>query len=453
MGVVQPRRLRDPIWVRRQMSNSLPTELRIPSLGRCAISSPGLEREWGRAEKSWVRDDSRILLYDGIPAPEGGSHAVELAGPRREIYFSPAKCKFAVVTCGGLCPGINDVIRSLVMHAHYCYGVSNFVGIPYGYQGLNPECGHMPIALTPERVSKIQHLGGSVLGSSRGGQDPGVMVGRLEQLGVNALFVVGGDGSQRGARAIHLEAERRGMELSVVGIPKTIDNDLRYMDRSFGYLTAFSEAFRAVSVAHAEARGVRNGIGLVRLMGRDSGFIACSAAVASAEANFVLIPEVPFELRGAKGLLCCLERRLAARSHALIVVAEGAGQHLMGDVERERDASGNVKHGDIGRFLQAEITRYFAEKQIAANIRYIDPAYLVRGVVATPEDRVFCLQLARNAVHAAMCGKTGVVVASWHNRFVHLPVDLVAQGCNRVDPAGDLWRSVLESTGQPATMC
>ena len=435
------------------MSNSPSTELRIPNLGRCAIISPGLEREWGRAEKSWIPDDSRILLHDEIPAPEGSVHAVELAGPRREIYFSPARCKFAVVTCGGLCPGINDVIRGLVMHAHYCYGVSDFVGIPYGYAGLNPACGHAQVALTPERVSKIQHLGGSVLGSSRGEQDPAVMVSRLEQLGVNALFVVGGDGSQRGAREIHLEAARRGFKLAVVGIPKTIDNDLRYMDRSFGYLTAFSEAFRAVSVAHAEARGVRNGVGLVRLMGRDSGFIACSAAIASAEANFVLIPEVPFELSGDKGLLRCLERRLAARNHALIVVAEGAGQHLMGDLERRLDASGNVKHGDIGRFLHAEITRHFAGKKIAANLRYIDPAYLVRGVVATPEDRVFCLQLARNAVHAAMCGKTGVVVASWHNRFVHLPVDLVAQGCNRVDPAGDLWRSVLESTGQPAAMC
>lgn len=434
------------------MSNSASTELRIPRLGLCTISSPGLEREWGRTEKSWILDDARILLHDEVPAPEGRALTIELAGPRREIYFSPARCKFAVVTCGGLCPGINDVIRGLVMHAHYCYGVSDFVGIPYGYEGLNPACGHKPVALTPERVSKIQHLGGSVLGSSRGKQDAGVMVSTLEQLGVNALFVVGGDGSQRGAREIHLEAARRGIEIAVVGIPKTIDNDLRYMDRSFGYLTAFSEAFHAVSVAHAEARGVRNGIGLVRLMGRDSGFIACSAAIASAEANFVLIPEVPFELNGDKGLLCCLEQRLAARNHALIVVAEGAGQHLMGDLERKFDASGNVKHGDIGRFLHAEIARHFSEKQIAANIRYIDPAYLVRGVVATPEDRVFCLQLARNAVHAAMCGKTGVVVASWHNRFVHLPIDLVAQGCNRVDPAGGLWRSVLESTGQPATM-
>ena len=434
------------------MPNLSFTELRIPTLGRCVNSSPGLEREWGRAERSWIPEDARILLDDCIPAPPGALQSIELAGPRREIYFAPAECKFAVVTCGGLCPGINDVIRSLVMHAHYCYGISNFLGIPYGYAGLNPRFGYAPIALTPERVSKIQHLGGSVLGSSRGQHDVGGMVDRLQDLGVNALFVVGGDGSQRGAREIYLESNRRGLDLSVVGIPKTIDNDLRYMDRSFGYLTAFSEAFRAVSVAHAEARGVRNGIGLVRLMGRDSGFIACSAAIASAEANFVLIPESPFQLGGEKGLLACLERRLAARTHALIVVAEGAGQDLMTGVEREKDASGNVQHGDIGKFLQAEIARYFSQKKILVNIRYMDPAYLVRGVVATPEDRVFCLQLARHAVHAAMCGKTGLVVASWHNRFVHLPVDLVAKGCNRVDPAGELWRTVLESTGQPAVM-
>jgi 6-phosphofructokinase 1 len=277
------------------------------------------------------------------------------------------------------------------------------------------------------------------------------MVSQLEAHGVQALFVVGGDGSQRGARDLYEEVARRGGRISVVGIPKTIDNDLLYMDRSFGYLTASSEAFRTIEVAHAEARGARNGIGLVKLMGRDSGFIACAAALASAEANFVLIPEVRFGLDGEGGLLRCLEGRLRERGHALIVVAEGAGQHLLPQAVGS-DRSGNKRHWDIGAYLKAQIEAHFQAAKTDVSLKYIDPGYQLRGVVATPEDRIFCLQLARHAVHAAMTGRTGMVVALWHQRYVHLPVHLVAEGIRRVNPEGDLWRCVLESTGQPARM-
>lgn len=431
-------------------------DMRIFTLGECRFDSPGLIREWGLGAKSWVEDHHRILLEDrflcGEPFPDAGLRSVERAGPRRKVFFEPEKTTCAVVTCGGLCPGINDVIRSLVMHAFHGYGVRRFLGIPFGFEGLNPAEGHLPLSLNPALVSRIQHLGGSVLGTSRGPQQPAVMLKHLEHLGVDALFVVGGDGSQRGAWAIHEEASRRNRPLAVVGIPKTIDNDLRFMDRSFGHLTAFSEAFRSVSVAHAEARGARRGVGLVRLMGRDSGFIACSAALATAEANFVLIPEVPFALEGASGLLACLERRLDARGHALIVAAEGAGQHFFTNQPCAVDASGNRRYGDIGLFLKEAITKHFRGLHAEVNLKYMDPTYQLRGVVATPEDRIFCLQLARHAVHAAMSGKTGLVVACRHNRFVHLPMPAVTRGRNRVDPEGDLWRCVLESTGQPVRM-
>jgi len=421
-----------------------------------------LLREWGAAPKSWVEDCERILLDDSVVGDNGVAARAELcadrlsvekAGPRRMIFFQPESTTCAIVTCGGLCPGINDVIRSLVMHAHYGYGVRRVLGLRYGYEGLNAECGHAPIELTPERVAKIQHMGGSVLGTSRGRQNASTMVARLEALDVQILFVVGGDGSQRGARDIVEEVTRRGLALSVIGIPKTIDNDLLYMDRSFGYLTAFSEASRSLGVAHAEARGARNGIGLVKLMGRDSGFIACAAALATAEANFVLIPEVPFRLEGGAGLLACLEQRLHARRHALVVVAEGAGQDLFAQRTVETDASGNRLYEDIGVFLKEHIAAFFQARNRGCNLRYIDPGYQLRGVVATPEDRIFCLQLARHAVHAAMTGKTGMVVALWHQRYVHLPLQLVAGGRRKVDVEGDLWRSVLESTGQPAKMC
>ena len=439
------------------MAFSFHRSLFIPRLGPCPLPSPGLDREWGCGGASWISDGERILLDDTVrassdtPLPEEWV-SVEKAGPRRRIFFDPAATTCAVVTCGGLCPGINDVIRSIVMHAHYGYGVRRILGLRYGYEALNSRFGHAPVELTPERVAKIQHLGGSVLGTSRGPQPASEMVSQLEAHGVQALFVVGGDGSQRGARDLYEEVARRGGRISVVGIPKTIDNDLLYMDRSFGYLTASSEAFRTIEVAHAEARGARNGIGLVKLMGRDSGFIACAAALASAEANFVLIPEVRFGMDGESGLLRCLERRLRERGHALIVVAEGAGQHLLPHEATRSDRSGNKKHGDIGAYLKAQIEAHFHTSKTDITLKYIDPGYQLRGVVATPEDRTFCLQLARHAVHAAMTGRTGMVVALWHQRYVHLPVHLVAEGIRRVNPEGDLWRCVLESTGQPARM-
>jgi 6-phosphofructokinase 1 len=330
--------------------------------------------------------------------------------------------------------------------------VKRILGIQYGYEGLDPDFGHEPLELTPELVMNIAKFGGSFLGSSRGKRDIKVMVNRLEALGVNILYVIGGDGSQRGAQAIYEEVQRRGTRLAVIGVPKTIDNDIMFMDRSFGYQTAFAVAFHAVASAHTEARGARNGLGLVKLMGRDSGFIACSAALATGEANAVLIPEVPFKLEGKNGLLAVIEDRIATRGHAVIITAEGAGQDLITDSNHATDASGNKLHADIGVFLKDRIIGHFKEKKIELNLKYIDPSYLIRSVPASPEDRIFCLNLGRHAVHAGMAGKTGMVVARWHQSYVHLPMSLVTRGRRKVDPTGDLWRSVVESTGQPARM-
>jgi len=432
--------------------------LAISNLGPRKVPSPSHGRGYSVEGSAWHSDGDRILLNDHIDHIErtisSGKplRSIELAGPRREIFFNPAETCAAIVTCGGLCPGINDVIRAIVMQAHYGYGIQRILGIPYGYEGLNPAYGHQVHELTPAGVCDIHYFGGSLLSSSRGRQDVTVMVDRLAELGVNQLFVIGGDGSQRGANAIFHEARARGIPLAVVGVPKTIDNDLLYMDRSFGYQTAFTAAYQAVISAHTESRGARNGVGLVKLMGRDSGFIACSAALATGEANFVLIPEVPFQLEGETGLFAQLERRLASSGHAVIITAEGAGQDLLDCDQNTTDASGNHRHGDIGIFLKQAITQHFNAKQTELNLKYIDPSYMIRSVPAAPEDRVFCYNLGRHAVHAAMAGKTGMVVARWHERFVHLPMDLVSSGRRKVDPHGDLWRSVLESTGQPASI-
>jgi 6-phosphofructokinase 1 len=435
-----------------------PDDLQITSLGPRVIPSPGWKRDFSAEGTGWHSDGDRILLNDHFDSVSASMRdgieppTLELAGPRHEIFFDPAQTCCAIVTCGGLCPGINDVIRAIVMQAYYVYGVRRILGIQYGYEGLDPAYGHKPLELTPDDVRNIPYFGGSFLGSSRGKQDTKVMVNRLEALGVSMLFVIGGDGSQRGAHDIFEEVRRRGGRMSIVGVPKTIDNDLMFMDRSFGYQTAFAAAFHAVTAAHTEARGARNGVGLVKLMGRDSGFIACSAALATGEANAVLIPEVPFALEGPNGLFEILELRLANRGHAVVIVSEGAGQDHIPTTGQTTDASGNKRHEDIGVYLKERITRHFHEKKVELNLKYIDPSYLIRSVPAAPEDRIFCLNLGRHAVHAAMAGKTGMVVARWHQRYVHLPMSLVTRGRRKVDPNGDLWRSVVEATGQPARL-
>ncbi len=432
-----------------------PSSLTIRSLGERKISSP-LERLMaeGTPGHTFYTDDHRVLVKHELPdvsrmIAEGKEFpCFEVAGPRRKIFFDPGQTNCAIVTCGGLCPGLNDVIRAIVMQAYYRYGVRRIYGIPYGFEGLIPEYGHAVMNLTPDAVGSIHEFGGTWLGTSRGPQDVLRMVDRLQELNVNILFVIGGDGSQRGALAIEQEARRRGAKLSVVGIPKTIDNDMIYMDKSFGYETAAAAAVQAVHAAHTEARSARGGIGLVKLMGRHSGFIACSAAIASGEVNAVLIPEVPFALDGDHGFLEVIRQRVVSRGHAVVIVAEGAGQEYVG-TSGQTDASGNVRLGDIGHFLKDKLCEHFKKCQTAITLKYIDPSYMIRSVPASPQDRIYCMRLGQAAVHAGMAGKTGMIVARWHSVYVHVPIAVATSARRTVDPGKDIWLSVLESTGQP----
>lgn len=435
----------------------MPSEFDVPNLGPCTVPSP-LARYHDHEGRTleFVDDRERILVDDRLCRVSdrcdagGGFPALELAGPRRQLFFEPGRVRIGIVTCGGLCPGLNNVIRSVVMSAEFHYRAEKIFGFRHGYAGLVQPNGW--IELDSELVSNIHRLGGSILSSSRGPQDPARMVDRLVELGVNILFVVGGDGTMRGALAIADELRARDLKIAVVGIPKTIDNDLRFLDQSFGFETAFSQAVQAIDAAHAESKGAPNGIGLVKLMGRHSGFIACAAAVASGEANFVLIPEVPFRLEGPNGLLAVLRRRLERRRHAVIVVAEGAGQDLFAEAAAARDASGNVKLHDIGAFLARRIPEHFRAAGFEVNLKYIDPSYIIRSVPANPSDAVFCATLGLNAVHAGMAGKTEMLLGQWHNRLVHVPIAAAIAQRNRVDPTGPLWLSVLGVTGQPLSM-
>ncbi len=401
----------------------------------------------------FVRDDDRVSYFSNVQSLEAIHRAgKELpgfvpAGPRHQIYHDPVWTRAAIATCGGLCPGINDVIKGLVNTLYYSYGVDNIFGIRYGLRGLVPGNQLEPLALNPDVVDTIHEIGGSILGSSRGPQNTDEIVLTLDRLNINILFMIGGDGTQRAAHDIAEAAAAKGINVSIVGIPKTVDNDLNFMDRSFGFETAIYAAAPIISCAHDEAKGVYNGIGLVRLMGRDSGFIAAYASLANSVVNFCLIPEVKFDLEGPKGFLPALERRLKEKNHAVVVIAEGAGQHFFEELS-DKDASGNTRYGDIGVFMKKSITEYLNAASVDHSVKYFDPSYIIRSVPARGTDAVFCLHLAQNAVHAAMAGMTNVVVGYWHGHFVCIPTPLAVRSRRKIDPRSQLWQSVLEVTRQ-----
>lgn len=427
-------------------------ELRIPNLGERTCPSPlPLAAPDDRTSGSFVHDDLRVRhsinVRPGADADDEG-FSFEHAGPRQELYFDPRKTRAAIVTCGGLCPGINNVVRSAFYQLYYRYGVRQVLGIRYGFEGLNPAAGKPPVALSPEAVEEVHRMGGTFLGSSRGPQNVALMVDFLQDREIDILLCVGGDGTQRGAHALWEEVQRRDLDIAIVGIPKTIDNDIPFVYRSFGFYTALEKAREVIQGAHVEARGVNRGVGLVKLMGRYAGFIAAGATLASQEVNFCLIPEVPFRLDGPDGFLEALEDRIGERGHAVVVVAEGAGQRLF-DEERGTDASGNVKLHDIGPYLKKRIASHFEGKGRPAYIKYFDPSYLIRSVPANTSDSLYCDSLARHAVHAAMAGKTDVLIGYWHNVFIHVPIPAVTRRQKRLDPNGGVWIAVQESTGQP----
>ncbi|MCX6970493.1 MAG: ATP-dependent 6-phosphofructokinase [Verrucomicrobia bacterium] len=409
--------------------------MNTPTLGNACFAS---------ANSHTVGDDIRIP--ERIETGAGAGIEFELAGPRSKLFFDAKKTRAGIVTCGGLCPGLNNVIRSLFLELHYGYGVTEVLGFRGGYGGLDPVRGAEPVRLTPQLVDDIHQKGGTILGTSRGPVDTARAVDNLIARGVNILFTIGGDGTQRGANELYQEARRRGHALSVVGVPKTIDNDVGFVSRTFGFSSAVEDAVRVLARAHTEARSVAGGIGLVKLMGRNAGFITAGATVASQDVNFALIPEVPFAL---DAFLASLKQRMLGKSHAVIVVAEGAGQDLLAADVGKRDASGNTRLKDIGPFLRERIESFFHAEGIPVVVRYFDPSYEIRSCPANCSDALLCDLYARNAVHAAMSGRTGLVIGFLHERFIHVPIEVLAGHTKRLDPTGGWWRSVLSATGQP----
>ena len=432
-------------------------DLNIQTLGKANFDSPlKLSTVDGDYLTNYVDDQERVLYNNSLCKLKEELAAgrepltFEKAGPREKIFFDPSRTRAGIVTCGGLCPGINDVIRGLVMQLYFWYGVKNIYGFRYGYLGMIKESGLQPMVLDPDVVSEIHEKGGTILGSSRGPQDVGLMVDRLMDFNINILFCIGGDGTLRGAKEITDEINKRGLAISVIGIPKTIDNDIGFIEKTFGFETAFTHAVDSIRTAHVEAKGYQNGVGLVKLMGRQSGYITANASIASQDVNFCLIPEMPFDLEGENGFYKHLMDRILRKSHAVVVVAEGVGDRLC--ALEERDVSGNRKFGDVGVMLREGITKYFKDRKVPVSLKYIDPSYIIRSSCAIPSDSIFCNQLAQNAVHAGMTGKTGMLVGIWNNCFTHVPIDIAIRNRKFIDPESMFWLNVLETTGQPRWM-
>ncbi|MBR1918094.1 MAG: ATP-dependent 6-phosphofructokinase [Spirochaetales bacterium] len=434
-------------------------DFNVDSLGVAKLRTPiSMSKVIGDGFANYVSDDDRVLFSVATRVDESGnrvparSETMELAGPREKIYFNPKHVHVAIATCGGICPGLNNVIRAVVRCFWYRYGVRRISGVQYGYNGLLDDSPYPFIQLDPDVVDDIQEKGGTILGSSRGGGErTSEIVDTLEKQNINILICIGGDGTLKGANAIGKEILSRGLKIAVVGVPKTIDNDLSFIDSSFGFDTATSVAASIVRGAHVEAKNAINGVGLVKVMGRESGFIAAHTTLAQSDVNFCLIPECPFDLEGPNGLLVDLKKRLLDRGHAVILVAEGAGQEFVPPTG-EKDASGNVKMNDIGIFLKEKIKDYLKKENIVASVKYIDPSYIIRSSPANSYDSIYCARLGAHAVHAAMCGKTMCLVSRVNNQFVYLPIKQAVSKRNHVDVEGSLWRDVLENTRQPFSM-
>ncbi|PCJ19475.1 MAG: diphosphate--fructose-6-phosphate 1-phosphotransferase [Candidatus Cloacimonadota bacterium] len=427
-------------------------DFNINSLGKCKVISP-LNQDGKRfvSDKTLLNYFHFNEQFDSFQKTfNQTAPRFEVAGPRKNIYFEPNDVNAAIVTCGGLCPGINNVIRAITFTLNL-YGVKRIIGIPYGYEGLIKGYGHNVKILNAYAVSNIHTNGGTILGTSRGPQEPVEMVDFLVENKINMLFTIGGDGTQKGALAISEEIKKRGLKISIVGIPKTIDNDLGFVEKTFGFETAVEFANKSVQGAHNEAVACQNGIAILKLMGRDSGYIAAQTALASMNVNICLVPENDFDLNGPNGLLATITKRLNFKRHCVIAVAEGAGQKFF-SANNLTDKSGNPKLGDIGLFLKEKINENFQNHPLRPTLKYIDPSYLIRSQAASANDSVFCLRLGQGAVHAAMAGKTAMIAGYWNRIFTHVPMQLATKSRKKIRLDSAFWQSVLEVTRQPRDM-
>jgi len=421
------------------------------------------ERNFG----AYTRDDD-VVLFDIIRGDKSGTDAMAFkrAGCRKMICWKGSEVKAAIITCGGLCPGLNVVINEIVEVLYFEYGVNSIYGVKGGYRGL-VDGGYGLIELNPTVVKGINRKGGTILWSSRGGISPASppeeiekILNKLESYGINMLYIIGGDGTHRGAYRLYQHAKAREKKMIIAGIPKTIDNDMGVIDSSFGFNSAVEQATKAIFSAVTEATCNKpNGVGIVKLMGRHAGYIACHATLASRQVDMCLINEDPFlETNGPEAMAEYIEKTVQDKGHAVIVVAEGAGNNFLKSLRSgmesvEKDAGGNEALSNICDYLIDYLKQHFKQRSKACTVKFIDPSYMIRSVAANASDNVMCLVLAQNAVHGAMAGYTGFTSGLVNNRSVMIPMPVImATSPSFLNPRGRTWSRVLAATQQPVTM-
>ena len=358
------------------------------------------------------------------------------AGPRKEIAWDPIHTKVAIVTCGGLCPGLNTVIRELYITLHHKYGVKFVYGVKNGYKGFYSD---NLVRLDDDIIRDIHHKGGSILGTSRGGTDVKKIVDSIAHRGISHLYAIGGNGTQKGLFEINKEIKKRGLCVSVVGIPKTIDNDLCIIDKSFGFDTSVQEAQRAIQAAKVEIEAFNNAVGIVKVMGRNSGFIAMYSSLASKDVDCCLIPEIPFDIEYDHGVLHYIKECLHKKDKILIVVSEGAGQHYINDPV-------NKNLNDFGIWL-CEVVRSNVPNVC---IKYIDPTYTIRAITPNASDSIYCTILAQSAVHGAFCGYTNFIVGPVNGKHAYIPLQMAIHETNTVSEDDRMWFRLISANGQPS---
>ena len=390
----------------------------------------------------WI-DRNLFQKYNEYVKADNGELYIR-GGPRFHIALDNLRVKACIMTCGGLCPGLNVVIRELVMALRYNYGVAEIYGIKWGFLGFTQkECW---IKLEPEDVKHIHLLGGTVLGTSRRGFDGEEISKQLIKNNVNMVFFIGGDGTHRGIKELSKILKEKKKKIILVGIPKSIDNDMPIIDKSFGLESVVQESVRTIRAANVEANCNLNGIGLVKLFGRSSGFVAMLSTLAARDVNICLIPEIPFNLYGENGLLDFIFQRMQVKEHCVIVVSDGARFSV-----KDYKTSNGRPVEDIGLVIKKEIIEKSEELGIEVNLKYMDPTYVVRAVPANEYDCNLCAKLAESAVHCAFAGFTNFSVGMINNKPCMIPLEkMCGKSERKVEFNSDDYLMLLASTGQPS---
>lgn len=441
------------------------------------------------------------------------------AGPRENLVYpmesrdgATDSLQVGVLVSGGIAPGINAVIKGIVdRHTLYSNHAKEnddtsydleIIGYRDGFSGL---LSGSHIKLNRKKVRDFANKGGSLLGTSRyhplldlddpGKRDSAVrdIISNLKDIDI--LYVIGGDGSMRAAhmiwtRAQRMHAEGEASKLSVVAIPKTMDNDILWVWQSFGFMSAVEKAKQFVLQLHTEASSNPR-LGIMQLFGSDSGFVVTHAALASGVCDYVLIPEADFSME----VLCeFIKKKLKSRykrgqdgksPFGMILMAETAiprdGINSPGckyiddpDVGLEKEekiaiekfiADGRRVQGQtqdalrrggikiISRVVQKEIRQmkpgqYWEKFRVFTN----EPRHLIRAIDPSVQDVIFGQRMGTLAVDNAMAGYTDFMISQWLTEYVLVPLKLVVLGRKRVPQKGIFWKSVLANTGQPHEM-